>query len=238
MSSTGQSAPARLFAAVPRVAILVIAAAVVVAALVGAPWYLLLALAFLLWVLALIVTALRFMASNDRPNKVDSFALREPWRHYVSDAQRAQREAAAAVHQVAPGPIRDHLESVEHRLEDAVDEVWQIANLGQSLGDNRKRINLDDIKAKLADSEDDPNTDSARVSALKSQLESASRIDEKLDATTRRLDTLDARLKETVSRTIELSTAGQEAAAEGLAHTVDHMVDELEAVRQGLEEAG
>ncbi len=230
--------PARLFAAVSPVALLVIGGAVVIAALLDVPWYLLLALALVLWAAAIALVSLRVMAKSDRPDNVDPFALRVPWRFYVRDAQKAQRDVADTITQTADGPIRDRLQTIHERLGDGVDEVWQISNLGQTLADNRKRIDLDDLKRRLADAENGGGNNSDRVSALSSQLESASRLDERLEATTARLDTLDAQLKDAATRAFELSTAGEIGAAESLISNVDHVVDELEALRLGLEETG
>ncbi len=231
-----QRSPATLFAAVSPLALLVIGIAVVAAALLDVPWYLLLALALVLWLGALAFASLRFMAGADRPNDIDPFALREPWRFYVRDAQKAQREVQSTIAQTKDGAVRDRLESVNRRLADATDEVWRISKLGQSLADGRRRIDTDDLRRQLANAEDSPDGAADRVTALRSQLESASRLDERLDATTNRLDTLDAQLKETVTRSFELSTASEVASVESLVSSVDHMVDELEALRVGLEE--
>ena len=55
-----------------------------------------------------------------------------------------------------------------------------------------------------------------------------------------RLRLLNARLDEAVARTIELSVAGRSDVAElgGLGDDVDEMVDEMEALRQAIEETG
>ncbi len=239
--SRSDRSPARLFAAVSPLALLVIGVAVIIAALLDVPWYLLLALALVLWAAAIALVALRMMARSDRPDNVDAFALREPWRFYVRDAQKAQRDVSKTIANTADGPIRERLVTIHERLGDGVDEVWQISNLGQTLADNRKRIDLDDLKRRLAKAEDASATggDTARqVSALRSQLESASRLEGRLESTTARLDTLDAQLKDTATRAFELSTAGEIGAAESLVSNVETMVDELEALRAGLEEAG
>lgn len=154
------------------------------------------------------------------------------------DAQKAQREVASAVTNTADGPIRERLQTIHTRLGDGVEEVWQISNLGQTLADNRRRVDLNDLKRRLAKAEDAGGDNASQVSALGSQLESASRLDERLETTTARLDTLDAQLKDTATRALELSTVGEIGAAESLVSNVDHMVDELEALRLGLEEAG
>lgn len=229
--------PARLFAAVSPLALLVIGVAVVIAALLSVPWYLLMALALVLWLGAMALVSLRIMAKADRPDDIDPFALREPWRFYVRDAQKAQRDIAETVTNTPEGPIRERLQTMHGRLGDGVNEVWQISNLGQTLADNRRRIDLDDLKRRLADAEDSGG-DAGRVTALQSQLESASRLDERLETTNDRLDTLDAQLKDAATRAFELSTAGEIGAAESLVSRVDHMVDELEALRLGLEETG
>ena len=230
--------PARLFGAVSPLALLAIGVIVIIAALLDVPWWLLLILAGVLLAGAVSIIALRSMSRADRPDNIDPFALREPWLFYVRDAQKAQREVASAVTNTADGPIRERLQTIHTRLGDGVEEVWQISNLGQTLADNGRRVDLNDLKRRLAKAEDAGGDNASQVSALGSQLESASRLDERLETTTARLDTLDAQLKDTATRALELSTVGEIGAAESLVSNVDHMVDELEALRLGLEEAG
>ncbi|MEE9416521.1 MAG: hypothetical protein V3V01_14650, partial [Acidimicrobiales bacterium] len=103
------SAPRALFAAVSPRVILIIAVSVLAAALVGAPWWAVLALAAVIWIGALALAGLRYSAGADRPDAIDPFALREPWRFYVRDAKRAERDLAEILQTVSDGPILDRL---------------------------------------------------------------------------------------------------------------------------------
>ena len=74
--------------------------------------------------------------------------------------------------------------------------------------------------------------------ALEAQMATAARMDQVITETRDRLRLLDAKRDEAVTRAIELSVrteAGSDLT--GLRADVDSLVDELEAVRQGLAEA-
>lgn len=233
------SAPGALFAAVSPRILLLIAVAVLAAALIGAPWWGVLALAVTIWLGALALAGLKYSAGADRPDAIDPFALREPWRFYVRDAKRAERDVAEILDTVSAGPVLDRLRSMHDRLDVGVDEVWAIASRAQTLFDARRSIDVDELRRRLGAAEDDPNTSAEQVTALRSQLDSADRLEERLDTAQQRLKTLDARLGETVVRTRELATSvGDIGGADGLAANVNDLVDELEALRLGLEEAG
>ena len=73
--------------------------------------------------------------------------------------------------------------------------------------------------------------------ALQAQVDTAKRLDELIDDARGQLRVLDARLDESVARAIELSVQLDDA--EGLRTVdadVDHLVTEMEALRQALEE--
>jgi hypothetical protein len=75
--------------------------------------------------------------------------------------------------------------------------------------------------------------------ALRAQLSAAQRMETVASDAAQRLRVLDAQLDEAVARAVELSVAATDATALGtLRADVDSLVGELEAVRQGLEEAG
>ena len=77
--------------------------------------------------------------------------------------------------------------------------------------------------------------------ALQAQLQSAQRISQIESDTHARLRLLNAQLDEAVAQAVELSVKGADVAEFdqlGLGDNVDNVVGELEALRQGLEEAG
>jgi hypothetical protein len=77
------------------------------------------------------------------------------------------------------------------------------------------------------------------AAALRAQLGSASRLGTVAAEARDRLRLLDARLDEAVARAVELSLgAGDVSAAGGLQGDVDQLVEEMEALRVALDDAG
>lgn len=68
-----------------------------------------------------------------RLERVDPFAVPEPWRSYVQAAVVAQRKFEDAVAHTSPGPIRDRLRTISLRLAGSVQECWRIAHHGAAL---------------------------------------------------------------------------------------------------------
>jgi hypothetical protein len=91
---------------------------------------------------------------------------------------------------------------------------------------------------------DDPlsldDTATRTVQSLESQLASAKRLDDVTDQAEARLKLLQAQLDEAVARAAELgvSSAADASALAGVGDDVDHVVLEMEALRQALEETG
>jgi hypothetical protein len=125
-----------------------------------------------------------------------------------------------------------------------VSETWRVALAGQALADARSHIDvadisrqLDDVHAGAGGTSDPTSATGQTIEALEAQLATAARMDEVITETRNRLRLLDAKRDEAVTRAIELSVR-TEASPEltGLRDDVDSLVDELEAVRQGLAE--
>ena len=76
------------------------------------------------------------------------------------------------------------------------------------------------------------------IAAIEAQLASAERLDATIHDTYDRLRLLDARIDETVTRTVELSvTQSDPDAIGGLGDEVESIVDDMEALRQAVEES-
>ena len=74
---------------------------------------------------------------------------------------------------------------------------------------------------------------------MEAQLASGQRLAQVAQDARQRLEVLDARMDEAVARAVELSlSAGDAAELSGLGADVDQLVDDMEALRQGLEEVG
>jgi len=178
--------------------------------------------------------------------RIDPFTLGEPWRHFVSSALQARRKFDDAVRGAKAGPLRDRLEEIAARLDDAVQECWRVARQGQVLTDGRSQLSTQEAQSELAELErtlagrtpDPGSADGGTLLALRAQLASAERMDHTITDARDRLRLLDARMDESVARAVELSVrSGGLDDLGGLGDDVDAIVDDMEALRQGLEEA-
>jgi hypothetical protein len=193
------------------------------------------------------------MPRGARRTSMDPFSLQEPWRRFVQEALQAQARYAQATATADPGPLKDRLLEIGDRIATGVEECWKIARRGDVLAKARGQIDAPRIQAELdsaqsgaraiaAESGDAPawakGSDlESRVEALQSQLGSAKRMETVINDTVSRLQVLDARLDEAVTRAIELSVQASDTSdLGGLGSDVDHMVEEMEALRLALEE--
>jgi hypothetical protein len=179
-----------------------------------------------------------------RGEKIDPFALAEPWRKFVQAALQAQARFDQAVRNSEAGPLRERLAEIGERIGDGVRESWRIARQGQLLADASGQIDVADVQRQLLEVEANRGESWAAGSslertaqALEAQLASAERLNRVVADAQDRLRLLDARLDEAVARAIELSVqAGDADALGGLGHDVDSLVEEMEALRQAMDE--
>jgi len=171
--------------------------------------------------------------------------LDEPWRSLVEDILDAGRRFDRALDGVREGPLRERLGDLRARLDTAIDEAWRIASAGNSLGHGRRQIDTDDVLAELQRVEAAPRTPRSEqtIAAIRSQLQAAERLDATIADTYDRLRLLDARIDETVTRTVELSVTqadadalGDLAGPGGVGAEMDSIVGDMEALRQAVEE--
>lgn len=182
---------------------------------------------------------------NPSGTRIDPFTLAEPWRHYVRDAMQAKGRFEEAVRGARSGPLQDRLREIEARVTTGVEEVWRIAQRGHDLVDARRRVDPEAISQEVAAAEievrqrPDDATVGRMLQALHSQLATAERIQAVIDDANSRLRLLNARLDEAAARTIELAVQASDVAdLGGLGADVDLMVEDMEALRQAIEEAG
>lgn len=140
----------------------------------------------------------------------DPFTLTDPWRRFVQDATQAKTRFERIAASVEEGPLRDRLRDVEQRVDDGVAACWRIAQAGHQLHKMLRQV-LD--------------TDSESVARMRTR-ETETR--DKLAALTRHLD-------EAVARAAEIAT-GQYAGLDAVASDVEHVVTDLEALRQAIAE--
>jgi hypothetical protein len=181
---------------------------------------------------------------KDEPaDRIDPFSIPEPWRAAVVEALKAQVRFDQAVAATEPGPIRTRLEAIGARIDDGVGEVGRIARRGAQLVAARAAVDADDAAKALAKLEQDaaeaaPGSRMERAAeALRAQVATAGRLDALVEDAKAQLLVLDARLDESVARAIELSVRVDDAdALVDVGADVDGLVDEMEALRQALEE--
>jgi hypothetical protein len=181
---------------------------------------------------------------DPQPDRIDAFTLAEPWRGFVQTAQQSQRRFREAVARAKAGPLRDRLREIGERLDEAVRECWRIACAGDALSDARKQIDssaiqrqLDQITGELQGSAADSSPEAGTVAALQAQLASAQRLEATISEARNKLRLLDARLDESVARAVELSVSADEDALDTLSADLGGIVGDMEALRQGIDEA-
>lgn len=179
---------------------------------------------------------------NPEPPKIDVFTIPEPWRGAVVEAMRAQARYDKAINITDKGPIRERLRDIGERIRDGVTECYEIARRGHQLTEAHANIDAAHAAAELAKVDAQlasaPNENLQRTrAALQSQVDTANRLAEVLADVQSRLQLLDARLDEAVALAIELSVrVGDVDDLGGVGADVDHVVNEMESLRQALEE--
>jgi hypothetical protein len=176
---------------------------------------------------------------SPRPARIDPFTVGEPWRRAVSDALKARARFTEAVSRSDPGPVRDRLARIGERVDEAVETCWRVSRHGQSMADARRRINvraLDAEVAALTTGEPGSTVDEQTTAALESQLATAQRLDAVIEDTRDQLRLLNARLDEAVARALELALRGDGSSLGPVGSDVEHVADELEALRLALDE--
>ncbi len=170
---------------------------------------------------------------------VDLRRLGDPWRALMTEIIDADRRFRRAVAGIRPGPLRDRISELGERLGTAVDEAWRTAQAGQALTTARNQIDGGRIHAELAAARGAPSTErsGATIAAIEAQLAATQRMDRTIADAYDRLRLLDARIDETVTRTIELSVSQTDSdALSVLGDEVNSIVGDMEALRQAVEE--
>jgi len=211
------------------------AAAGVVAGVLGVPWLGAVAIGVVVYVGAVALAAPRPAARA----QLDPFALSEPWRQFVQGAQRSKRQLADTVRAARAGPLRDRLQGIVDRLDDAIVESWQIARRGdeidsavRALDPTRLRSRLETLRTQATSA---PSDDlAAAIASVESQVASADRLKQLSASTADRLRLTQARLDELVARSAEVSIGASDT--DGFAHDVDDLVLEVEGLRLAVQE--
>ena len=176
----------------------------------------------------------------------DPFTLGEPWRQFVQSANSSRLRFQDTIAKAPKGPTSDRLHEIASQIEAAADSVWATAQQGHQLSQARRQIETQGLAARLADARaaaaaKDPlstnDTADRTVSSLEAQLASAGRMDEVIQSSTAQLKLLQAQLEESIARAAEVSAATADSGSlSQLGSDVDHLVDDLEALRQAIAE--
>lgn len=187
-----------------------------------------------------LVLAHRRRGRPSRPERIDPFTVGQRWRPFVQGALQASARYRRTVEGVDPGPLRERLEEIGAMVQSGVRECWRIARRGHELDGAVSALDAAGTRARLARIEGaGSDTDESVARSLRSQLATAERLSAVATDARERLRVLQARLDEAVARATELAL-GQGATAldaGGLGGDIEHLVDDLEALRAGLEEA-
>ncbi len=171
--------------------------------------------------------------------RIDPFALNEPWRFFVRDALQARNRFRSTIETLDDGPIADRLRAMGAQIDAGVEESWRIARRGQAIADSRRTIKRDKVERQIAELEAegaDASTD-RRLESLESQLASSNRLGDVLADAERRLKILDTRLEQSVTRAIDVSASlGDDLALSTVEEDMTFLVDELEALREALDD--
>lgn len=196
---------------------------------------------------ALKVSRLRTRARrlSGQDERIDPFAVGDPWRRYVQAAQATKGRFQEAVGRTRPGPLRDHLQGVSDRLDDAVRECWEVAKQGHALQAAGRHVDTTaltrDFKEAQAEldraSPERKSVLESTVRSLQSSLQSADRLKNVTQTTQDRLRQLDAQMDELVVRAVELSVSATTVDdLSGLRVDADSLVSNMETLRQAMEE--
>jgi hypothetical protein len=172
-------------------------------------------------------------------NGIDAYTLNDPWRAYVLAAQSNRNRFGRTIKALRPGPLQERLGGVADRFDDAVDECWRVAVRGNDIEAALRTLDTRSAQVELAQLQRQPQTPAtqATITSLQAQLASANRMVTVATDARDHLRLLDARMDEMIARAAELSVTA-DADVGTLGADVDGLVNELEALRQAMEETG
>ncbi|CAN5577919.1 MAG: hypothetical protein H0V69_13375 [Acidimicrobiia bacterium] len=170
---------------------------------------------------------------------IDPFAISEPWRRFVTNAQRAGRNVHDTVNRTTDGPLKDRMAQITQRLDAGLAEVWNVARRGDEIDDAVRRLDPTALRSKLntleLQSGGAPSDDvAAAVRSVQSQLQSADRLKALSSETADKLRLAQTRLDELAARATEVSVGSSDSVE--FADDVDELVVEMEGLRLAVEE--
>jgi hypothetical protein len=190
-------------------------------------------------IVAYVGSVLLAMPKRPKTKRIDPFSVGEPWRQYVQAAQRSKRRLTETVRSVAPGPMRDRLQSIADRLDEGLQEGWQIAKRGDEIDAAVAALDPPRLRSRLAtlraQHEEAPTENLvAAMSSVETQLATANRLRQLSAETADHLRLTQSRLDELVARAAEVGVGT--ANPDTFATAVDDLVLELEGLHQAVQE--
>ena len=175
---------------------------------------------------------------------IDAFAVNEPWRQFVQSALRSQRRFRDGVNATREGPLRDNLTDLGQRVDDAVAEVWRIAQRGNTVAKARRQVDEPSLRRKIEQLRPEPGAadpdDSAAKTVEVARGPAGERRPPGRPARRRRSPSSSCSTpacRRASTRAHELAATADEAADfEVLDADLDSIVTEMESVRAALDE--
>ncbi len=254
------ASPAEIRRAVGRAAVspsaIVLAAAGVGIGLLAQSVVLAVVLGLGAWFARLVVAALRARHRGPRLPVViiDPYAVPEPWRQYVRQAQGAEQRFDSSLATWPSGPLQDRLLQLQPRLHQGVNEVWVVAQRGAALGGivaGRGQPSVVQLSTELrrvqAEQQRTPASDRQQAlarseEAIAAQLRAAHRTEEAKGEVLDRLRLLTARLDDAVTELLKLGLeragGATEFSADAATGSIDILLDDIGALHEGLREVG
>ena len=178
------------------------------------------------------------MPKGAKTQTVDAFTLSDPWRTYVGRSQAAEMRFQRTVDSVPDGPLRERLLEIGDRVHDGLTESFRIGQRGHEIDGALRELQPTEVYDELIEAQRRPQTpDQAKVvQALESQYATILRLADISETTASKLRVLQERMDELVARAVEIK-ASRSTDVSGLDSEIDAVVDEMEALRQAIEEA-
>jgi hypothetical protein len=188
-----------------------------------------------------------------RGERILPYSLSDPWRQFVLAAVSLGQRFAAVTSQRDAGAVHDQLLAVGHRIDEGVWWAWDVARKGNALDQALAALDTAPAGRQAAETRaeyerllaaEGPGSAAAAalartLAALEAQLATADRLRRVSGDAADKLRLLNAQLGEAVAEAVELAlTRSSDVDLTRLSGDVDGAVSELEALRQGLDEAG
>jgi hypothetical protein len=182
---------------------------------------------------------------------IDPWALPEPWRQYVRQAQTTGQQFDQALEQWREGPLRERLLTLRPLVVSAVEEVWSVARRGASLsgvpaaggGAARRQLGAELQQVQAERMRVDPSSDDAellatREAAIAAQIRAARKSEDAAGEAADRLRLMTAQLDEAVTRvlTLDRSPGGEvdPDSVDAFAPALQGLVQQIQTLQDGL----